>query len=63
MVKAQVPVGGRGKAGGILRCTARSQVSEATLRLFGTRLEGTWLHVGTPEAIRDAEAAIERSIQ
>lgn len=32
-------------------------------RLFGTRLEGTWLHVGTPEAIRDAEAAIERSIQ
>ncbi len=26
-------------------------------RLFGTRLEGTWLHVGTPEAIADAEAA------
>ncbi len=40
MVKAQVPVGGRGKAGGILRCTARSQVSEATTRLFGTRLKG-----------------------
>lgn len=26
-------------------------------RLFGTLLDGTWLHVGTPEAIGDAEAA------
>ena len=25
-------------------------------RLFGTRLEGTWLHVGTPAAIGEAEA-------
>ena len=32
-------------------------------RLFGCRLEGLWLHVGTPEAIADAEAAIERSAQ
>ena len=32
-------------------------------RLFGTRLDGLWLHVGTPEAIRDAEDAIYRSIQ
>ena len=31
-------------------------------RLFGTRLEGTWLHVGTPEAIGEAEAAFERSV-
>ena len=30
-------------------------------RLFGTRLEGTWLHVGTPAAITEAEAAFERS--
>ncbi len=30
-------------------------------RLFGTRLEGTWLHVGTPGAIAEAEAALERS--
>jgi MurNAc alpha-1-phosphate uridylyltransferase len=27
-------------------------------RLFGLRLEGLWLHVGTPAALRDAEAAI-----
>ncbi len=32
-------------------------------RLFGCRLEGTWLHVGTPDAIAEAEAAIERSAQ
>jgi MurNAc alpha-1-phosphate uridylyltransferase len=27
-------------------------------RLFGLRLEGVWMHVGTPEAIEAAEAAI-----
>ena len=30
-------------------------------RLFGTRLDGTWLHVGTPGAIAEAEAALEHS--
>lgn len=30
-------------------------------RLFGHRLEGMWLHVGTPDAIREAEEAIARS--
>jgi MurNAc alpha-1-phosphate uridylyltransferase len=30
-------------------------------RLFGLRLDGVWLHVGTPEAIADAESAIARS--
>jgi MurNAc alpha-1-phosphate uridylyltransferase len=30
-------------------------------RLFGLRLEGLWLHVGTPQAIREAESAIARS--
>ncbi len=30
-------------------------------RLFGLRLEGLWLHVGTPEAIHEAEDAIARS--
>ncbi len=30
-------------------------------RLFGSRLEGLWLHVGTPDAIQEAEAAIARS--
>jgi N-acetyl-alpha-D-muramate 1-phosphate uridylyltransferase len=27
-------------------------------RLFGVRLEGLWMHVGTPDAVRAAEAAI-----
>lgn len=30
-------------------------------RLFGVRLEGLWLHVGTPKAIVEAEEAIARS--
>lgn len=30
-------------------------------RLYGLRLEGQWMHVGTPEAIGAAEAAIEAS--
>jgi len=30
-------------------------------RLYGTRMEGIWLHVGTPRAIREAEAAIFES--
>lgn len=29
-------------------------------RLYGVRLNGLWLHVGTPEAICEAEAAIAR---
>jgi MurNAc alpha-1-phosphate uridylyltransferase len=30
-------------------------------RLYGLRLEGVWMHVGTPEAIAQAEAAIRSS--
>lgn len=30
-------------------------------RLYGVRLDGTWLHVGTPQAIVDAERAYARS--
>jgi len=40
IVKAQVPVGGRGKAGGIIRCASAPDVSHATARLLGTRLKG-----------------------
>jgi len=29
-------------------------------RLFGIRLEGRWMHVGTPEALKDAETWFER---
>jgi MurNAc alpha-1-phosphate uridylyltransferase len=31
-------------------------------RLFGLRLEGVWMHVGTPEAVAAAEAAIAASV-
>ena len=31
-------------------------------RLFGLRLEGTWMHVGTPAAIKAAETAILESV-
>ena len=27
-------------------------------RLYGLRLEGVWMHVGTPDAVKAAEAAI-----
>ena len=30
-------------------------------KLFGMRMEGQWLHVGTPDAIREAETAIAES--
>jgi MurNAc alpha-1-phosphate uridylyltransferase len=30
-------------------------------RLFGLRLDGFWMHVGTPESVRDAEQWIDRS--
>lgn len=32
-------------------------------RLFGTRLDGLWLHVGTPAAVAEAEDAFGRSVQ
>ncbi|MCB4771425.1 nucleotidyltransferase family protein [Ancylobacter sp. Lp-2] len=32
-------------------------------RLFGLRLEGVWMHVGTPEAIGEAEQAISLSTE
>ena len=35
--------------------------AEAEGRLHGLRLEGVWMHVGTPEAIKQAEAAIATS--
>ena len=30
-------------------------------RLYGIRLEGVWMHVGTPGAVGEAEAAISKS--
>ncbi len=34
----------------------------ASGRLFGMRLDGLWFHVGTPQAIEDAERTFARSI-
>jgi N-acetyl-alpha-D-muramate 1-phosphate uridylyltransferase len=31
-------------------------------RLFGLRLDGVWMHVGTPEAVRAAEEAVLESV-
>lgn len=31
-------------------------------RLFGKRLDGLWFHVGTPQAIEDAERTVARSV-
>ena len=41
--------------------TTFDRVAEAG-RLYGLRLDGTWMHVGTPEAIKAAEAAISESV-
>lgn len=35
--------------------------AERAGRLMGIRLEGTFLHVGTPEAVKEAEAAIRQA--
>ena len=40
MVKAQVPVGGRGKAGGVVRCTSPQDVAARVPRMLGRRLKG-----------------------
>ena len=40
MVKAQVPVGGRGQAGGIIRCRSRDEVVAACAGMLGRRLKG-----------------------
>ena len=40
MVKVQVPVGGRGQAGGIIRCKSRQDVAAACAAMLGRRLKG-----------------------
>jgi succinyl-CoA synthetase beta subunit len=40
MVKAQVPVGGRGRAGGIILCHSQAEVEAAAARMLGRRLNG-----------------------
>jgi succinyl-CoA synthetase beta subunit len=57
MVKAQVPVGGRGKAGGIIRCGTAADVTAAVSRLVGTRLKG---HAVESCLVEQAAAGAER---
>jgi succinyl-CoA synthetase beta subunit len=40
MVKAQVLVGGRGKAGGILSAKSEKEAEEAAVKLLGARIRG-----------------------
>ncbi len=40
MVKAQIPIGGRGRAGGIRRCDSAQAVAEAARSMLGSRLKG-----------------------
>jgi succinyl-CoA synthetase beta subunit len=40
LVKAQVPVGGRGKAGGVVRCDTSQDVATALQRMLGSRIKG-----------------------
>jgi len=43
---------------GAFPLTAMFERAGAERRLFGLRLEGVWMHVGTPEAVAAAEAAL-----
>jgi N-acetyl-alpha-D-muramate 1-phosphate uridylyltransferase len=51
----------RGAPAGAFALTALFDRAAAAQRLFGLRLEGVWMHVGTPEAVAAAEAAIAHS--
>jgi MurNAc alpha-1-phosphate uridylyltransferase len=47
-------------AGAFPLTTLFDRAAEAE-RLYGLRLEGVWMHVGTPDAVAAAEAAIVES--
>jgi succinyl-CoA synthetase beta subunit len=51
MVKAQVPVGGRGEAGGVFRCDSRAEVGAAVARMLGGRLKGHAVNACLVEAV------------
>ncbi len=46
---------------GVFPLTQLFRRAEEAGRLHGLRLEGVWMHVGTPEAVKAAEAAIVAS--
>lgn len=51
----------KGAPEGEFSLTRQFDQAEAAGRLFGVRLDGTWMHVGTPGAIALAEDAIRES--
>jgi MurNAc alpha-1-phosphate uridylyltransferase len=51
----------RGAPSGAFPLTAMFDRATEAERLYGLRLEGVWMHVGTPEAVAAAEAAIVES--
>jgi MurNAc alpha-1-phosphate uridylyltransferase len=51
----------RGAPSGTFPLTAVFDRAAEAGRLYGLRLEGVWMHVGTPEAVAAAEAAIVAS--
>jgi succinyl-CoA synthetase beta subunit len=55
MVKAQVPVGGRGRAGGVVRCTSAAEVGIATKRLLSARLKGHAIDTCLIEQVTEGE--------
>ncbi len=48
--------------GDVLRLAPYFFEAAAKGRLYGHRLDGQWLHVGTPEAIIQAEQTVKRSV-
>jgi MurNAc alpha-1-phosphate uridylyltransferase len=46
----------------VFRLAPYFHAAAAKRRLYGVRLDGVWVHVGRPETIAEAEAAIDRSI-
>jgi succinyl-CoA synthetase beta subunit len=57
IVKAQVPVGGRGKAGGVLRCQSPEHVWQALRQLLGSHVKG---HVVEACLVEQAAVGEER---
>ncbi len=51
----------KGAPDGAFSLTTLFDRAAAAGRLHGLRMEGVWMHVGTPEAIKEAEAAIAAS--
>jgi N-acetyl-alpha-D-muramate 1-phosphate uridylyltransferase len=52
----------KGAPSGELSLTTLFERAAQAGRLHGLRMEGLWMHVGTPEAIAQAEAAIRASV-